>query len=111
MKEELTIQTKVRDMMTYAFLALKQFPKHERHVLCAEIRQCIYKILRLAIIASKRYHKKTTIQDLDVEISTLKNMVKISFELKYIDLKKYEIWQRKNVEIGKMTGGWLKSVA
>lgn len=110
MNNELTIQTKVRDMMTYSFVALKQFPKSERFVLAAEIRQSIYKILKLTVVASKRYHKKTTVQDLDVELATLRNMVKVSLDLKYIDMKKYESWQRQLVEIGKMIGGWLKSL-
>ncbi|EIE1227636.1 diversity-generating retroelement protein Avd [Vibrio vulnificus] len=110
MNNELTIQTKVRDMMTHSFIALKQFPKSERFVLAAEIRQSIYKILKLTVIASKRYHKKTTVQDLDVELATLRNMVKVSLDLKYIDMKKYENWQRHLVEIGKMVGGWLKSL-
>ncbi|MGT0149511.1 four helix bundle protein [Vibrio metschnikovii] len=78
MNNELTIQTKVRDMMTYSFIALKQLSKSERFVLAAEIRQSIYRILRLTIVASKRYHKKTTVQDLDVELATLRNMVKVS---------------------------------
>ncbi|NAZ55440.1 diversity-generating retroelement protein Avd [Vibrio toranzoniae] len=97
-------------MMLYAFICLRQYPKHERFVLCAEIRVCIYKILRLTIVASKRYHKKTTIQDLDVELATLKFMVRVSHELKYISDRHYENWQRKIIELGKMTGGWLKSV-
>ena len=96
--------------MTYAFTCLSQFPKSERFVLGAEIRQCIYNILRLIIVASKRYHKKTTIQDLDVEIATLKNMVRVAHDLRFIDARRYENWQRKIIEIGKMTGGWLKSL-
>ncbi|OOE71715.1 diversity-generating retroelement protein Avd [Salinivibrio kushneri] len=107
---ELTIQTKTREMMTYAFSALRQFPKSERFVLAAEIRQCIYKILRLTIVASKRYHKKTTLQDLDVEVTTLRDMVRIALDLRYIDMRRYEIWQRHIAEIGKMVGGWIKSI-
>lgn len=110
MNNELTIQTKTRDMMVYAFICLRQFPKSERFVLGSEIRQCIYKILRLTIAASKRYHKKTTIQDLDIEIATLKHMIRVAYDLQYIDGKKYENWQRKVVELGRMTGGWIKSV-
>lgn len=62
-------------------------------------------------MASKRYHKKTTLQDLDVEIATLKFLIRISHDLKYIGDRQYENWQRKVIEMGKMTGGWLKSVA
>ncbi|TGZ35382.1 hypothetical protein EQ875_01663 [Photobacterium damselae subsp. damselae] len=109
MNHELIIQTKTLDMMKYGYIALRQFPKSEKHVMAAEIRQSMLKILRLIITASKRYHKKTTLQDLDIEIAMLRNAVLLSFQLKYIDIKKYEHWQRQINEIGNMLGGWLKN--
>ncbi|WPC72910.1 diversity-generating retroelement protein Avd [Vibrio porteresiae] len=107
---ELSIQVKTREMMTYAFVCLRQFPKSEKFILAADIRRAMYLILRLTIVASKRYHKKTTIQDLDIELATLKNMIRIAYDLHYIDMKKYEIWVRHVSELGRMTGGWLKSL-
>lgn len=68
-------------------------------------------MLRLTVVASKRYHKKTTIQDLDIELAMLKNMIRVSHDLQYIDSKKYELWSRNLSEIGKMVGGWLKSAS
>ena len=109
MNHELIIQTKALDMMQYGYVALRQFPKYETHVMAAEIRQSMLKILRLIITASKRYHKKTTLQDLDIEIAMLRKSVSLAFHLKYIDIKKYEIWQRQINEIGSMLGGWLKN--
>ena len=109
MNHELIIQTKALDMMQYGYVALRQFPKYETHVMAAEIRQSMLKILRLIITASKRYHKKTTLQDLDIEIAMLRNSVSLAFRLKYIDIKKYEHWQRQINEIGSMLGGWLKN--
>ncbi|MDL2005824.1 diversity-generating retroelement protein Avd [Vibrio parahaemolyticus] len=111
MSEELAIQTKTRDMMKYGFICLRQFPKNERFILCADIRNSMYSMLRLTVVASKRYHKKTTIQDLDIELAMLKNMIRVSYDLQYIDAKKYELWSRHLIEIGKMVGGWLKSAS
>jgi hypothetical protein len=107
---ELTIKTKTIDMMEYAFICLRQYPKHEKFILGADIRACMYKMLNLIIRASKKYHKKTTIQDLDIELATLTALVRLSFGLKYIDQRRYENWIRKLIELGKMVGGWLKSV-
>lgn len=98
-------------MMKYGFICLRQFPKSERFILCADIRRSMYSMLRLTVVASKRYHKKTTIQDLDIELAMLKNMIRVSYDLQYIDSKKYELWSRHLSEIGKMVGGWLKSVS
>lgn len=95
--------------MIYGYQALKQFPKHETHVMGAEIRNTMISLLRLIITAFKRYHKKTTLTDLDIELSLLKRHVRLAKDLRYIDLKKYKIWSDKLVEIGKMLGGWIRA--
>ena len=105
----LIIEEKCREMIMYGYQALKQFPKHEKHVLGAEIRESMLSLQRLIITAIKRYHKKTTLTDLDIELAILKRRVRLSKDLRYIDIKKYEIWIGQLVELGKMIGGWIRS--
>ena len=57
----------------------------------------------------KKYYKKTTLQELDVEIMKLKAYLRLSYNLKFLPPKKYEIWSAKSVELGRMVGGWIKS--
>ncbi|MFP4209585.1 MAG: diversity-generating retroelement protein Avd [Wenzhouxiangella sp.] len=106
---DLIIRKKVEDMTRYAYVALRQFPKSERHVLSAEIRGACWRLLRLVIICNKRYHKKTTLQDLDAELDLLRCQVRIAFELQYLPPRKYEHWSRLNDEIGRLVGGWLRA--
>lgn len=108
--KELSIEEKCREMMMYAYQALNQFPKQERHVLGAEIRLSMLRLQRLIITAFKRYHKKTTLTDLDIELQVLKRQVRLAKDLRFIDIKKYQVWAEKLVEIGKMIGGWIKSI-
>lgn len=96
-------------MIMYGYHAIKQFPKHEKHVLGAEIRISMLQLQRLIITAFKRYHKKTTLTDLDVELAILKRRVRLAKDLKYLDIKRYQHWIEHLVEIGKMVGGWIKS--
>lgn len=106
----LVIEEKCREMLMYGYQALKQFPKHEKHVLGAEIRLSMLQLQRLIVTAFKRYHKKTTLTELDIELAILKRRVRLAKDLRYLDIKKYQIWIGKLVEIGKMIGGWIKSV-
>lgn len=106
----LIIEEKCREMMMYGYNALKQFPKHEKHVLGAEVRRSMLQLQRLILTALKRYHKKTTLTELDIELAILKRQVRLAKDLRYIDLKKYQIWAGQLVEIGKMIGGWIRSV-
>lgn len=106
----LIIEDKCREMLLYGYQALKQFPKHEKHVLGAEIRLSMLQLQRLVITAFKRYHKKTTLTDLDIELAILKRRVRLAKDLRYLDIKKYQLWIEKLVEIGRMIGGWIKSI-
>ena len=57
----LSIEEKTREMMIYGYQSLKQFPKHETHVLGAEIRKTMLQLQRLIITAFNSYHKKINI--------------------------------------------------
>jgi len=99
----------VFDMMEYAYLALAQYPKSEKYALGTDIKRCMDTILELVITAQKKYYKKTTLQSLDIEIMKLRAYIRLSQRLKFLSLKKYEVWSKLVVEIGKMLGGWIRS--
>ena len=107
--EDLQILQKTYDMILYSQSPLNQFPKFEKHVLAAEIRKTMNNLLSLIITANKKYYKKTTLQEIDVELEKLRTFIRLSKDLKYIDIKKYEVWSRLLTEIGRMLGGWMKT--
>ena len=80
-------------------------------LLKCDMRHAMWEVLRLIVVCNKRYHKKTTLQDLDAQLDLLRTQVRISKQLGYIDFKKYEYWARLNNEIGCMIGGWIKAFA
>jgi len=67
-------------------------------------------IQRLISRCKKRYYKKTTLEDIDVELDLLRELIAESYESRYINVHKYEVWLRKINEIGKMVGGLIKSL-
>ena len=89
---------------------LAQYPKSEKFALCTDIKHCMDIMLERTIEAQKKYYKKTTLQELDVEIMKLRAYLRLSHELGFLPMKKYEVWSGMVVEIGKMLGGWLKTV-
>lgn len=110
MAEELIILQKVFDMMKYGYQALAQFPKSEKYALGTDMKRCMDIILERCIEAQKKYYKKSTLQELDVELTKLKAYLRLSHELHFLPPKKYEVWGEQLVEIGKMLGGWIKAV-
>lgn len=108
-KEFLLLQ-KILDMMEYGYVCLRQFPKSEKYALATDIKRCMDEMVSLAIRARKRYYKMTTLQDLDVEIMKLRVYIRLAFRLRFLPMEKYENWSAMVVEIGKMLGGWIKTV-
>ena len=109
--EDFKTLTKVKDMMLYAYPVLAQFPKAEKFSLAQDIRHCMDQLLELTVTEDKKYTKKTTLENMDIELAKLKIYVRIGMEMKYISFHKYEVWEKHLNEIGKMIGGLLKSVS
>ncbi len=114
--EGLKILAKTREMIGYGYAAIEQFPKRAKFSFGKEMEQIMLNTVRLVIRTNKKYYKKTTLQELDIEIATLKLYVRMAHEMRlsnshppFLPMKKYEIWSKKLDEIGRMLGGWIKS--
>ncbi len=106
--QDLIIIQKVEGMIQYGYKAVSHFPKSERHVLSQELRLSMWRLLRLVIVLAKRYHKKTTLQEVDAELELLRREVRLAKDLGVLDFKKYEVWARHLDEIGRIVGSWIK---
>lgn len=108
--EELKILQKTYDMIKYGNQSLLQFPRSERYALAAEIKQSMYRILRLIIQANKRRDKRPLQIEIDTELEVLRTFIRLAADKQtaYLPLRKYEIWSKQLNEIGKMLGGWMK---
>lgn len=93
--EGLRILAKLEELDAYSHQVALQFPKYERHVLSAEIRSTLNRVL----------------QDLDIEVEFLRALVRKARRLGYITPNRYEVWSRHIDEIGRMVGGWIRSVS
>lgn len=107
--EEFKTLQKVFDMIQYAYLAMAQFPKSEKYALATDIKRTMDEVLGYCIEVQKRRTKKTTLTNLDIANTKLKAYIRLAFNLKFLPMKKYEIWSAMVVEIGKMIGGLLKA--
>lgn len=106
--KDLIIYQKVYDMILYAYPALEQFPKAQKFSLAQDLKHSMDKILHLTLAANKKYTKKTTLQELDIEVAALKTYIRVAYDLRYLSPKKYEVWSGLLAEIGRLLGGWIR---
>lgn len=108
MTENLILVKKIRDMILYNHIMVKQFPKHERFLMASKIRELGYELFENAITVNKKFHKKTTLSELNVKHEVLRQFINLSYELKYIDAQKHRVSQTKVDEVGKLIGTFIK---
>ena len=111
--EELKIQQRAYDMIQYGYICLRRFPKTERHTLAAEIKGHMFQVLRLILVANRRRDKRAVLTELDVELELLRLYVRLAHDVvdyTAFPTRSYEHWSKMLSEIGKMLGGWLKSL-
>ena len=107
---ELKIKQKCEDMIKYGLQSLNQYPRSEKYGMGAVTKAVMYELLKLIISCNHKYYKKTTLQDMDVQLDILRTFIRLAMELGYLPFKKYEVWSAKVDEIGRMIGGWRKTV-
>lgn len=90
----------------------KSFPKVDRHNLGSELKQLNILIIELLIEAesAKKDWKLPLLEKVSIKITLLKLLIRVAYEIKILDPKKHLLLQEQLQEIGRMLGGWIKTV-
>jgi len=107
---EYILMSKFEKFDTEMTKCLRQFPRFERYCLAKDIRNTSGKIFRCIISLNKRYFKKTTLTELDVELGYLKYLMRKSYRFGYLNVEKYNILIDYLIQEGKMVGSWINRV-
>jgi len=108
--ENLKIKQKTEDMIKYGYTALRQFPKSEKFALGQDIKRAMVALLEQIIRANRSREKRPLMGAIDIELEILRTQVRLAMELKFLPFAQYEAWSGHLAEIGRMLGGWLKSL-
>ena len=105
----LLIKLKIEQMIIWSNSPIKNFPRHEKYVMGAEIRKSMYQLLRLVIKANRQHHRKTTLLEVDVELDFLRSLVAEASDpsKRYVSRNQYKTWSEHLAVIGRLVGGWV----
>lgn len=112
---------KTRELIKHSHIYLAHAPKHEKYVAVKQIKNLEWQLYFLVVECLKRYHKKTTLTELDVTHEQLRCAWQLYYELGYLaykdgchddsptePLRKLGVINRMLDEIGRMIGAWSK---
>jgi hypothetical protein len=119
---EAILNRKYMEMIKLLNVYLNHFPKFEKYALCSNIRNTAYGVYDLITECQKRYYKKTSLVNLDIEHEKLRMQIHLANELGYFNfkdgrkdekingVKKYLAISRVIDEIGKIIGAWINKL-
>ena len=110
-KLEIPIFYKTYELYKTLYLLQKIIPKSERYTLWQRCENTALSILE-SLIEVTSLPKETRFSILKIisrKIDMLRVFIRLSKDIKIIDLKSYTKLQEQINEIGKMIGGWIKS--
>ena len=103
---------KIYELYKNFYLYSKLFPKKDKYTLGSRCEITSLKRLRLCLVRRQRAeHKKLSlIKKANVKFDALKVFIRLANDVKMIDDKKYLALQKQIQEIGRMIGGWQRSL-
>ncbi|HBV58288.1 MAG TPA: diversity-generating retroelement protein bAvd family protein [Candidatus Magasanikbacteria bacterium] len=109
---EIPLVTKSIELYKIFYQYLELFPKKDKYALGAKCEKYLLETLELFLAAggAPLLDKKRLVQQANVKFDALKIFLRLAKELKMLDIKKYIELQKYLQEIGRMLGGWQKSL-
>jgi 23S rRNA-intervening sequence protein len=89
--------------------ALEKFPRSQRFLLGDRIETTALTVLEKLVDATYSRQVETTLREVNLALERLRFLFRLSKDLHYLDLKRYEYVAREIDEIGRLVGGWLRT--
>ena len=95
-----------------AYGMTQDLPKKDRYTLGQKIENNLLEILELLFLANSKRDagKLPTLYEVDTKLQMMKMLIRLAYDVKAISQPRYLSLQKDLQEIGKMLGGWIKSI-
>lgn len=112
MAKEAPLYVLTHDMLDWLIPHLEDWPRPQRFLLARQVMDSATGFYRLLLRARKaeREERAEVLREADAELETLKGLLRLGQERKYMSLGQYEHISRMLSAIGQQLGGWRKKV-
>lgn len=115
--EPFRLKEKIGEMIAYGRPLTMNFSRRNRDLADA-MRESMTRMYHLAVEIEKKYYRKTTTQELDVELEWMRHLVRMAGSKDYyghkfappLSIHQREVWARYNTDIGNLLGGYIQSL-
>ena len=104
------IFSKTYDFVAWLIPLTVKFPRQQRFVMAAALQREALRFQGLLIEAAHQRQPGERLVDADAELDKLRTHVRLCLDLELIGPRQYEHAARLLAEIGKLLGGWKRSL-
>lgn len=106
--EEIKALVKIYDFIKWIIPVLEKFPRTQKFLLADRIEVLLLDILELVIEAVYTKERMPILKKANIILEKARYLIRLSFDMKYINNRKYEYCINLLLEIGREIGGWIK---
>jgi hypothetical protein len=110
MSAQSPIFVKTQAFMVYLLNYTSKFPREERFRLAKRIEDALFNFHTSLMWAAQSNTPQEDLKAADVQLDLLRSYLRLSLELKHITGKQYAAIAEFTTEIGKLLGGWTKTI-
>ena len=109
--KESPIFTRTYDLLRWLIPLTVRFPRSHRFVLATRVQETALRFQERIIEAGRDRQPAPILAQADADLAKLRLYLRLCQDLELIKFKQYEQGQRMVNEIGRLIGGWIKSVS
>jgi len=107
--EEMLVIKRGYDFSKWLLNHTGKFPKSYRFSVAGKIENAILDFIEMTSVANTRRDKLPLLRQADEALVRLRLLLRLSYEMRFINLKSYEYGSDRLVELGRLLGGWIKN--
>jgi len=108
--KESPIFTKSYDLLRWLIPLTIKFPRQQRFVLAEAVQRTALQLHERLIEAAKSGDPRPSLRHADVDLTKLRFYVRLCHDMELISLKQYKHAAGRLAEVGRLLGGWIKSL-
>ena len=105
---DLAVLTHTYDFLLWLIPATGRFPRNQRYLLGERLENLLLDVLGLLIEARYSKEKAGLLKSCNLKLEQFRYLLRLSKDLKLLDLRRYEFAAGRVDEIGRQAGGWLR---
>ena len=109
--DELAVITRTYDFLLWLIPTTGRFPRNQRYLLGERLENLMLDILACLIEARYTKEKAGLLRSCNLKLEQFRYLLRLSKDLKLVDMRRYEFAAGRVDEIGRQAGGWLKHEA